>query len=101
MRDAAEVLVLDVVRYSRMFDRDLRGPGDSRPVLDRWTINLTTGAVTTECRDDRPQVGGHRLVEGEQRKAAVVNLDVQRVERPVAAHHMLDDGVVAFDETFD
>jgi carotenoid cleavage oxygenase len=51
----AEILVLDVVRYSRMFDRDLRGPGDSRPVLDRWTINLTTGAVTTECRDDRPQ----------------------------------------------
>jgi carotenoid cleavage dioxygenase len=51
----AEVLVLDVVRYSRMFDRDLRGPGDSRPVLDRWTINLTTGAVNTECRDDRPQ----------------------------------------------
>jgi carotenoid cleavage dioxygenase len=55
MRDGAEVLVLDVVRYSRMFDRDLRGPGDSRPTLDRWTINLTTGAVTSECRDDRPQ----------------------------------------------
>lgn len=54
-RAGAEVLVLDVVRYSRMFDRDLRGPGDSRPVLDRWTINLTTGAVATECRDDRPQ----------------------------------------------
>jgi carotenoid cleavage dioxygenase len=55
MRDGSEVLVLDVVRYSRMFDRDLRGPGDSRPTLDRWTINLTTGAVTTECRDERPQ----------------------------------------------
>jgi carotenoid cleavage dioxygenase len=54
-RDGAEVLVLDVVRYSRMFDRDLRGPGDSRPSLDRWTINLSTGAVTTECRDDRSQ----------------------------------------------
>lgn len=54
-RDGVEVLVLDVVRYSRMFDRDLRGPGDSRPVLDRWTINLATGAVATECRDDRPQ----------------------------------------------
>lgn len=54
-RDGAEVLVLDVVRYSRMFDRDLRGPGDSRPTLDRWTINLATGAVTTECRDDRAQ----------------------------------------------
>jgi carotenoid cleavage oxygenase len=55
MRDGAEVLVLDVVRYSRMFDRDLRGPGDSRPTLERWTINLTTGAITTECRDERPQ----------------------------------------------
>ncbi len=54
-RDGAETLVLDVVRYSRMFDRDLRGPGDSRPTLDRWTINLFTGAVSTECRDDRPQ----------------------------------------------
>ncbi len=25
------------------------------PTLDRWTINLTTGAVATECRDDRSQ----------------------------------------------
>lgn len=55
MRDGAEVLVLDVVRYSRMFDRDLRGPGDSRPTLDRWTVNLATGAVASERRDDRPQ----------------------------------------------
>ena len=55
MRDGAEILVLDVVRYSRMFDRDRRGPGDTVPVLDRWTINLATGAVHTECRDDRSQ----------------------------------------------
>lgn len=55
VRDGAEVLVLDVVRHSRMFDRDRRGPGDTRPTLDRWTINLTTGAVSGECRDDRPQ----------------------------------------------
>jgi carotenoid cleavage oxygenase len=59
MRDGpqmrSEVLVLDVVRYSRMFDRDRRGPGDTRPTLDRWTINLATGAVTTECHDERPQ----------------------------------------------
>jgi carotenoid cleavage dioxygenase len=53
--DGTEVLVLDVVRYSRMFDRDRRGPGDTPPALDRWTVNLTTGAVTTECRDERPQ----------------------------------------------
>lgn len=55
MRDGAEVLVLDVVRYSRMFDRDRRGPGEAPPTLDRWTINLATGAVATECRDDQPQ----------------------------------------------
>jgi carotenoid cleavage oxygenase len=55
IRDGAEVLVLDVVRYSRMFDRDRRGPGDTLPTLDRWTVNLATGAVTTECRDDRSQ----------------------------------------------
>ncbi len=55
IRDGAEILVLDVVRYARMFDRDRRGPGDSQPTLDRWTVNLATGAVTTECRDDRSQ----------------------------------------------
>jgi carotenoid cleavage oxygenase len=55
IRAGAEVLVLDVVRYPRMFDRDRRGPGDSLPTLDRWTINLATGAVSTECRDDRSQ----------------------------------------------
>jgi len=54
-RDGAEVLVLDVVSYPRMFDRDRRGPGDSRPSLQRWTINLSTGTVTTERRDDRSQ----------------------------------------------
>ena len=55
VRDGREVLVLDVVRYPRMFDRDRRGPGESLPSLDRWTINLATGAVSTECRDDRSQ----------------------------------------------
>ncbi|HEY0228893.1 MAG TPA: carotenoid oxygenase family protein, partial [Mycobacterium sp.] len=55
MRGGAEVLVLDVVRYSRMFDRDRRGPGEALPSLDRWTINLATGAVHAECRDDRSQ----------------------------------------------
>ena len=53
--DGTERLVLDVVRYSKMFDRDRRGPGDTLPTLDRWTINLVTGAVATERRDDRAQ----------------------------------------------
>src|SRR5699024_9475887 len=50
-----ELLVLDVVRYAKVFDVDRRGPGDAPPTLDRWTINLATGAVSTESRDDRPQ----------------------------------------------
>lgn len=54
-RDGQEVLVLDVVRYPRMFDRDRRGPSDGRPSLDRWEINLTTGVVRTDTRDDRQQ----------------------------------------------
>ncbi|WP_407687646.1 carotenoid oxygenase family protein [Mycobacterium sp. HUMS_1102779] len=55
MRDGAEVLVLDVVRYARMFDRDRHGPGETAPTLERWTVNLASGAVGTETRDGRPQ----------------------------------------------
>src|SRR6201986_2922339 len=55
VRGGSEVLVLDVVRYERMFDRDRRGPGEAVPTLHRWTINLTTQAVSSECRDDRGQ----------------------------------------------
>lgn len=55
VRDGAEMLMLDVVRHSRLFDRDRRGPEDSRPTLHRWTVNLASGAVSTECRDDRSQ----------------------------------------------
>jgi carotenoid cleavage dioxygenase len=54
-RDGAEVLVLDVVRHGRMFDRDRRGPSEGHPTLDRWEINLATGSVRTERRDDREQ----------------------------------------------
>ncbi len=55
IQNGSEVLVLDVVRYDKMFDHDRRGPGDTLPLLDRWTINLATGTVSSERRDDRPQ----------------------------------------------
>ena len=54
-RDGHEVLGLDVIRHGRMFDKDRRGPGEGHPTLDRWEINLSTGAVRTERRDDREQ----------------------------------------------
>ena len=54
-RDGREILVIDLVRYDRMFDRDRRGPSEGAPRLERWEIDLGTGAVRTELRDDRGQ----------------------------------------------
>lgn len=48
MRDGNEILILDVIHNQRMFDRERRGPADGHPTLDRWTLNLTTGAVHTD-----------------------------------------------------
>ena len=45
-----------------------------------------------------PQVGGHRLVERQQREAAVVDLDVELVDRLVAAHHLVDERRVPRDQ---
>ncbi|MCB9440852.1 MAG: carotenoid oxygenase family protein [Mycolicibacterium sp.] len=54
-RDGREILTIDLVRYDKMFDRDHRGPSEGDPRLERWEIDLTTGAVRTEVRDDRAQ----------------------------------------------
>lgn len=49
-------VVIDIVRYDRMFDKDIFGPfGDSSPRLDRWTINPRTRTVAEEVVDARPQ----------------------------------------------
>ena len=48
-------VILDVVRHAKMFDQDMRGPGDGVSTLDRWTIDRTKTKVD-ECRlDDSPQ----------------------------------------------
>lgn len=48
-------VVVDLVRHPKMFDRDLYGPAELPPTLDRWTIDLTAGKVLEERLDDRPQ----------------------------------------------
>jgi carotenoid cleavage dioxygenase len=48
-------IVLDVVRYDTMFERDLRGPTEGHPALFRWTVDPTAGKVRQEQRDDRMQ----------------------------------------------
>jgi len=52
--DDGDRIVLDVVRYPKMFDRHRQGPDDGPPLLWRWTIDLTTGVVTESQRSDVP-----------------------------------------------
>ncbi len=49
-------VVIDIVRYEKMFDEDVRGPfGDSQPRLDRWTINPSLRRVNEQVVDARGQ----------------------------------------------
>jgi carotenoid cleavage dioxygenase len=52
--DDGDRVVLDVVRYERMFSDHLLGPDDGTPLLWRWTIDTVTGAVTEEQLSDLP-----------------------------------------------
>jgi carotenoid cleavage dioxygenase len=48
-------LVLDVVRHPKMFDAERRGPGETPPTLERWTVDTRAGKVLEARLDDRPQ----------------------------------------------
>lgn len=52
--DDGDRVVLDVVRYERMFDAHRLGPDDASPELWRWTIDTTTGTVHEEQLSDVP-----------------------------------------------
>ncbi len=66
--------------------------------VDRQVAHPLEIGVDLDRRDNRPEVGRHRLVERQQREAAVVDLDVQLVDRLVADEHPVDQVVVALDE---
>ena len=53
--DDGDSIVLDVVRHPQMFDRELHGPDEGGPTLDRWTVDLAAGKVLEERLDDRGQ----------------------------------------------
>lgn len=54
--DAEGNVVIDIVRYEKMFDKDVYGPfGDSAPRLDRWTINPQLRKVNEQIVDARGQ----------------------------------------------
>ena len=54
--DESGQVVIDICRYEKMFDQDIRGPfGDSLPRLDRWTIDPKTQKVSEQTIDARTQ----------------------------------------------
>ncbi|OLT40529.1 carotenoid oxygenase [Saccharomonospora sp. CUA-673] len=48
-------VVIDVVRHAKVFDDDLTGPSEGNPTLERWRLDLRTGAVDQQRLCDRPQ----------------------------------------------
>lgn len=52
--DDGNRVVLDVVRYERMFDAHRLGPDDAAPELWRWMIDTATGSVHEEQLSDVP-----------------------------------------------
>jgi carotenoid cleavage dioxygenase len=48
-------VVMDVARHPAMFERDVRGPNEGPPTLDRWTFDLDSGNTKEERLDDRGQ----------------------------------------------
>ncbi|MFD0633850.1 carotenoid oxygenase family protein [Catenulispora yoronensis] len=43
--ESASGIVVDVIRHERVFDADRLSPGESRPVLWRWSLDLARGLV--------------------------------------------------------
>jgi carotenoid cleavage dioxygenase len=52
--DDGDRVVLDVVRYDRMFDRSRLGPDEAPPTLWRWTIDTAAGHVDERQLCDVP-----------------------------------------------
>ncbi len=53
--DDGDKVVLDVVRYAKMFDSQRLGPDEGPPTLERWTVDLAAGKVLEERLDDTGQ----------------------------------------------
>jgi carotenoid cleavage dioxygenase len=52
--DDGDLVVLDIVRYPKMFDAHRLGPDDGAPQLWRWTIDTVTGQAREEQLTDVP-----------------------------------------------
>jgi carotenoid cleavage dioxygenase len=83
--DQGDTVVVDVVRYPRMF-AGAELMGNSFPTLDRWVIDTVTGKVTETRLDDHPQefpVVSPAVVTGAYRYGySAVTLDLIRYMGP-------------------
>jgi len=52
--EADGTVVVDLVRHPRTFATALNGPNEGDPLLERWTLDLTAGTLTTQGLGDRP-----------------------------------------------
>ena len=70
------------------------GLGDvDRKVSDPFEVG-----VDLHAGDDGPEVDRHRLIQGQHLEAAAVDLDVQLVDRLVAAEHLIDELRIPLDQ---
>ena len=51
--DRGGEVVIDLVVHQRTFDRDLHGPTEGRPALERWTLDPAAGTCRRAARWDR------------------------------------------------
>ena len=69
--------------------------------VDGQVADALEVGIDLDRRHDGAQVRSHGLIQREQRKTAVVDFDVQPVNRFVLDEHAIDQFEIAIDEAFD
>ena len=93
-------VVVDVARHPKMFARDLRGPNEGPPTLERWTIDPSSGKVLEEQLDDLGQEfprADERLLGKEHRWGYTIGFETSEdrgVEAGTVYKHDLVTGAV-------
>lgn len=99
--DDGERVVLDVCRYSTMFDADILGVADSSPTFERWTVDSVAGRIARQEIDARgqefpridPRVVGRPYRHTYTAEFAPVDGPLHGVGLGALLHHDLSSGV--------
>src|SRR5215813_5825790 len=93
--DVAHLRNVDQLLDRRVQGVTLRGFCD----VDGQIANALEIRIDLDGGNDRAEVGGHRLVQSEEREASTVDLDMQLVDRFVAVEDTFDDAYFAAHQT--